>query len=86
MNKGFIEQQKKLALEHFKSYGKSDSKGKKAVLVVLEYLSSLLNTEDYTENQREDLRKLALEFGYKEDTIFDKWILNIPFQENINSE
>ena len=78
MDKTFLEQQKKLVLQRLEGFGDKDAPEKKAVAIVSEYLSSLLNPEGFTDAQKEDLRKLALEYGYKEDTDFSKWTLVIP--------
>lgn len=86
MDKTFIEQQKNLALQHLMGYEEQDVKEKKAVSIVVEYLSSLLNPENYAEDQREDLRKLALELSYQEDTDFNKWVKSLPFPGENNSE
>ena len=78
MDKTFLEQQKKLALQRLEGFGDKDVPEKKAVAIVSEYLSSLLNPEGFTDAQKEDLRKLALEYGYKEDTDFNKWVPVLP--------
>ena len=64
MDKTFLEQQKNLALQRLEGFGDKDAPEKKAVAIVFEYLSSLLHPKDFTYVQKEDLRKLALEFGY----------------------
>ncbi|OHA44247.1 MAG: hypothetical protein A3G04_01780 [Candidatus Taylorbacteria bacterium RIFCSPLOWO2_12_FULL_44_9] len=73
MDKTIIEKQKNLALQRLEKLGDKDESEKKAVAIVSEYLSSLLHPEAFTDVQKDDLRKLALEFGYKEDTDFNKW-------------
>ena len=73
MDKTFLEEQKNLALRRLESLEDKDEPEKKAVAIVSEYLSSLLHPENFADAQKEDLRKLALEFGYKEDTDFSKW-------------
>jgi len=78
MDKTFLEQQKNLALQRLESFGDTDTPEKKVVVVVSEYLSSLLHPEGFTDAQKEDLRKLALEYGYKEDTDFSKWTSVLP--------
>ena len=78
MDKTFLEIQKNLALQRLESFGDTDTPEKKVVVVVSEYLSSLLRPEDFTDAQKEDLRKLALECGYKEDTDFSKWTPALP--------
>lgn len=78
MDKTFLEQQKNLAVQRLEGFGDKDVPEKKAIAVVSEYLSSLLNPEGFTDAQKEDLRKLALEYGYKEDTGFSKWTPVLP--------
>lgn len=78
MDKTFLEQQKTLALQRLESFGDKDGEEKQAVAIASEYLSSLLHPENFTDAQKEDLRKLALEFGYKEDTDFSKWTPTLP--------
>ncbi|MBI4136263.1 MAG: hypothetical protein HY481_01810 [Candidatus Vogelbacteria bacterium] len=78
MNKTFLEKQKNLALQRLESFKDNNEPGKKAIAIVSEYLSSLLYSENFTDAQKEDLRKLALEFGYKEDTDFSKWTPTFP--------
>lgn len=73
MNKEFIEQQKTLVSQRLETLGETDAQKKRQLTVVSEYLSSLLHPEKYIEADKEDLRKLALEFGYKEDTDFTAW-------------
>lgn len=82
----FIEQQKTLAQQYLEGLGTEKAKEKKAASIVVGYLSSLLNPENYTDAQKEDLRKLALELSYQEDTDFNKWVENIPFPEEKSSE
>ena len=81
MDKTFLEQQRTLALQRLESFGDKDASKKRAVAVISEYLSSLLNPESFTDAQKEDLRKLALEYDYKEDTDFSKWIPALPEPE-----
>lgn len=78
MNRPFIEQQKALALQRLERFGDKDGPEKEAVAIVSGYLSSLLYPENFTDAQKEDLRKLALEVGYKEDTDFTKWVPKVP--------
>lgn len=73
MNKDFIEQQKTLVLQRLEALGETEAQKKRQLTIVSEYLSSLLHPEKYTEADKEDLRKLALELGYKEDTDFTAW-------------
>ena len=78
MNKDFVEQQKTLVLQRLEALGDADASKKRELTVVSEYLSSLLHPEKYTEAQMEDLRKLALELEYKEDTDFTAWEASAP--------
>lgn len=82
MNEIFIEQQKALALQYLESGSEKDEEKIKAIAIVVEYLSSLLDHDKYTEAEREDLRKLALEVGYKDDTDFNRWISNTLTSED----
>lgn len=77
MNREFIQKQRDIAIEVFKTCGEGGSQKRKAISVVIVYLSSILNPDDYTEDQIEDIRKLALELGYTEETDFNKWVLGI---------
>lgn len=78
MDKTFIEEQRNLVLQRLEDFASKDAAEKKAVAIVLDYLSSLLYPERFTDAQREDLRKLALEYGYREDTDFSKWTPILP--------
>ena len=78
MDKTFLEQKKTLALQRLESFRDKDGEEKQAVVMAHEYLSSLLHPENFTDAQKEDLRKLALEFGYKEDTNFSEWTPTFP--------
>jgi|GEM_PF-2412119 len=73
MNKEFIEQQKTLVLQRLEALKDTDAKSKQELNIIAGYLSSLLHPEKYTDADKEDLRKLALELGYKEDTDFAVW-------------
>jgi hypothetical protein len=73
MNKDFLEQQKALVLQRLEALGDADAQGKRELTIVSEYLSSLLHPENYPEADKEDLRKLALELDYKDDTDFAVW-------------
>ena len=74
MDRNFLEKQRNLALQRLKELEDKGDEKKKAVVIVSEYLSSLLNPDNFTDAQKEDLRKLALELGYKEDTAFFEWL------------
>jgi hypothetical protein len=71
MNKDFIEKQKKDAQQKLENV---EGPEKQKMTIVFQYLSSLLEPEKYIEADREDLRKLALELGFKENTVFDDWV------------
>lgn len=73
MDKTFLEHQKNLALQHLEKLGAVDGREKEAVSIVSEYLSSLLHPESFTDAQKEDLRKLALELEFQENTSFEEW-------------
>ena len=73
MDKVFIQEQKTKTIRNLEPLEQDKGHIKQALVIVSEYLSSLLNPEEFTEDQREDLRKLALELGYTEDTKFDVW-------------
>lgn len=74
MDKTFLEHQKNLASQHLEKLVGTEGKEKEAVSIVSEYLSSLLHSENFTEAQKEDLRKLALELEFQESTSFEEWI------------
>jgi len=82
MDKTYLEEQKKLAAQRLEDLGGKDVPEKKVIAVISEYLSSLLYPENFTDAQREDLRKLALEFGYEEDSDFSKWTSILHPAEN----
>ncbi len=71
MNRDFIEKQRKNAQQKLESV---EGVEKQRISIVFQYLTSLLEPEKYTEADREDLRKLALELGFKDDTIFSEWV------------
>lgn len=73
MDKDFLKKQKDLVLQRLEALGDETTEKKRELTIVSEYLSSLLHPEKYTEAEKEDLRKLALELGYKEDTDFSAW-------------
>ena len=78
MNQPFLTEQKNLALKELEAISGSENQRKERISIVIQYLTSLLEPESFTEAQREDLRKLALELSFKEDTLFSDWIkLNI---------
>lgn len=83
MDKTFIEQQKNLAKQRLEEFGEKKGQEKQATATVYEYMLSLLNSENFTDAEREDLRKLALEFGYSEDTDFSKWTPTFPTSEKV---
>lgn len=74
MNKDFLEKQKNVALEQLKILENTgDSQREKKVSIISQYLLSILTPESFSDAQKEDLRKLALELGYKEDVDFSRW-------------
>lgn len=73
MNKDFVERQKTLVSQRLEEVKDENTREKRELTIIAEYLSSLLHPENYTEAQTEDLRKLALELEYKEDTEFTAW-------------
>lgn len=73
MNKKFVQQQKEQVLRKLSTLKGPETQEKRQLFVLSQFLSSLLNPEGFTENEREDLRKLALELGYKEDSSFVDW-------------
>jgi inorganic pyrophosphatase len=73
MNKAYFEEQKNKATEYLQSLQTDDEK-KQKISIISQYISSLLAPEAFTQAQNEDLRKLALEVGYQEDTLFADWI------------
>ena len=74
MDKIFLKEQEKLALRRLESIANDGEPERKATAIVSGYLSSLLYPERFTDIQKEDLRRLALEFGYREATDFSTWI------------
>ena len=73
MNKEFMEQQKTLVSQRLEALGDADAQKKRELTVVSEYISSLLHPENYSDADKEDIRKLALELGYEENTDFAAW-------------
>lgn len=74
MNKDFIKQQKTASLQQLEQIKDSqEGEKKKDMSIISQYLSSLLEPEKFNDAQKEDLRKLALELKYKEDTEFTEW-------------
>ncbi|KKW22678.1 MAG: hypothetical protein UY67_C0038G0007 [Candidatus Kaiserbacteria bacterium GW2011_GWA2_52_12] len=71
MNTDLLKEQIKKVSEYLES---AEGETKQKISIISQYLSSLLEPEKFTDIQREDLRKLALELGYQEDTSFEKWI------------
>lgn len=70
MDKNFLEKQKAKASECLQT---KEGAEKQRISIVVQYISSILEAEKFTDIEREDLRKLALELDYKEDTSFDEW-------------
>ena len=73
MDTAFLEQQKKEVERTISQLADTDIQRKKDLSVIYNFLCSLLDPEKFTDIQREDLRKLALELGYTEDTVFRGW-------------
>lgn len=78
MNEDFIKQQQAIASERLSKLIEAESDKNRKVSIVFQYLSSLLDLDDFTDAQKEDLRKLALELGYKEDIDFETWFAGLP--------
>lgn len=78
MDRDFVQQQKSLVLQRLEALSDGEVQKKSELTIVSEYLSSLLQSEKYTEAEKEDLRKLALELGYQEDTDFTEWEATSP--------
>lgn len=53
---------------------KQEGEIKQKISIIFQYLSALLEPEKFTDIESEDLRKLALELGFQENTLFDKWV------------
>lgn len=77
MNKNFLEKQKNKVQNQLNKTADVDSAIKNKLFIIFNYINSLLEPEKYSDTQREDLRKLALELNYNEDTEFEKWF-NAP--------
>lgn len=73
MNQDFIKEQKELALKEIEKLGNTEGQKKQQLSVVFQFLSSLLEPEEFTEAEKEDLRKLALEMSFEENTKFEDW-------------
>ena len=73
MNKDFLQEQKGKVQNQLNKTADVDSAIKSKLLIIYNYINSLLESEKYSDIQREDLRKLALELKYGEDTEFEKW-------------
>jgi len=77
MKKNSLEEQKNKVQNQLNKTADTDSVIKNKLFIIFHYIDSLSQPEKYSETQREDLRKLALELKYNEDTEFEKWF-NAP--------
>jgi hypothetical protein len=73
MDKIFLEEQKKAIEQAIGQLPEAEVQQKKDLSVIYNFVCSLFDPEKFTDIQREDLRKLALELGYTEDTVFRNW-------------
>ncbi len=74
MDSNFIEKQiNSVNSKIEETVGSRDFELEKHLKIIHDYLLSLQHPEKFSELQIEDLRKLAQELSYKEDTEFDKW-------------
>ncbi|MFZ2556183.1 MAG: hypothetical protein WAZ27_04605 [Minisyncoccia bacterium] len=71
MDKDFLTEQREKASEYLQ---KQEGEIKQKISIIFQYLSALLEPEKFTDIESEDLRKLALELGFQENTLFDKWV------------
>jgi hypothetical protein len=71
MDKDFLTEQRENASEYLQ---KQEGETKQKISIIFQYLSALLEPEKFTDIESEDLRKLALELGFQENTSFDKWV------------
>lgn len=85
MDIAFLGDQKKKADAYLEQSSISDAEQKRKVAVVSQYISSLLTPDSFTDAEREDIRKLALELEYQEDTDFDVWLTSVPVEEATES-
>lgn len=85
MDNAFLEDQKKKADTYLEQPSASDTEQKRKVAIVSQYISSLLTPDSFTDAEREDSRKLALELEYQEDTDFDEWLMSVPTEEPVES-
>ncbi len=85
MDIAFLEDQKKKADAYLEQSSISDTEQKRKVAIVFQYISSLLTPDSFTDAEREDIRKLALELEYQEDTDFDMWLKSVPTEEATES-
>jgi hypothetical protein len=76
MEKAFLEDQKRKVAEYLEQSSELDADEKKKIGIVSQYISSLLEPESFTSDESEDIRKLALEFEYEQDTDFAEWLKN----------
>jgi transcription termination factor NusB len=76
MDKAFLEKQKMEAAQYFDKIPDSEREKRRMVSIILQYVTSLFEPERFSDVEKEDLRKLALELNYKEDTDFSKWIID----------
>jgi uncharacterized protein YfkK (UPF0435 family) len=74
MSPRLLKKQKVQALKYLERLIAQKDPDLPATTIVSVYLSSLLEPEKYSAAKREDLRKLALEFGYTSKMSFQKWI------------
>jgi hypothetical protein len=73
MDKAFFEQQKKAIEQTISQLPEAEIQQKKDLSVIYNFVCSLLDPEKFTGIQKEDLRKLALELGYSEESVFKDW-------------
>lgn len=71
MDKDFLTEQREKASEYLQ---KQEGETKQKISIIFQYLSALLEPEKFTDIESEDLRKLALELGFQENTLFDQWV------------
>ncbi len=73
MNKDFLKNQKTAIEKALTQVGETDVAQKKDLSILYNFVCSLLEPDKSTDIRKEDLRKLALELGYSEDTKFEDW-------------
>ena len=76
MNKDFLEKQKNAAFKKLTELKDVSDKQplKDKISIIHQFISSIIEPEGFTDIQKEDFRKLALELNFTEGTDFTEWL------------